>query len=180
MHQSAKNFFRKKMEDKAQRHSRMTLYYLRALSEQLGKSAGVKEREVEEPRHYATWYWLKHLSQLNDEAVLEKYDVTMGKVAEFFEKHFLQWLETLTPTSVLAQALTQLVGLESILRVCLLFFLFPFLSSTAFLSELTPLFASEMVQQVQRRLQEMLLSGPVQQLVPPVPSIYPESAPNLA
>ncbi|KAF2964621.1 hypothetical protein GQX73_g8932 [Xylaria multiplex] len=37
VHQSAKNFFRKKMEDKAQRHSYMTLCCLRALEQQLRK-----------------------------------------------------------------------------------------------------------------------------------------------
>ncbi|KAI0474723.1 WD40-repeat-containing domain protein [Xylaria cf. heliscus] len=116
VHPSVKNFFRKKMEDKVQRHSRMTLCCLRALEEQPRKPASVSDREVEEFCHYSTVYWLKHLSELNDEGVLEKYNETMDKVAEFLENHFVQWLETLSQSSVLAQALTQLVNMESILQ----------------------------------------------------------------
>lgn len=121
VHQSAKNFFRKKMEDKAQRHSSMTLCCLRVLSQQLGKSAGVGDSKVEEFHHYATRYWLKHFCNLHDEAIVEKDGQTMRKVAEFFEKDFIQWLEALAPSSGLAQALTQVVQCERILQVRLSF-----------------------------------------------------------
>ncbi|KAJ0119895.1 NACHT and WD domain protein [Diaporthe amygdali] len=116
VHKSAKDFFRRKMTDKAQRHSSMTLYCLGVLSNQLEKSAGIRDRKIEEFHHYATWYWLKHLSKLNDDGALEKEHKTTDKVTEFFQKHFLEWLETLTPSPGLAQALTQMVELESMLR----------------------------------------------------------------
>ncbi|GAW25745.1 putative NACHT and WD domain protein [Rosellinia necatrix] len=115
VHQSAKNFFRRKIEDEAQGHSRMTLCCLRALEKQLKKPASVRDKEVEKVRRYSTVYWLKHLFKLNDECVPGRYS-TMGRVADFLEKYFLQWLETLTPSSVLAQALTQLADVESMLQ----------------------------------------------------------------
>jgi len=118
VHQSAKNFFRKKMEASlAQRHTKMALCCLRVLSEQLSKASCIEHRKSTESRHYFTWYWVKHLSKFpNDNAA----DEVLVQVAGFLEKYFLQWLETLTQSPGLTTALTQMVELESVLLVCLL------------------------------------------------------------
>ncbi|KAI0202705.1 hypothetical protein F4808DRAFT_468333 [Astrocystis sublimbata] len=116
VHRSAKAFFRKKLKSKPQCHLRMALCCLKALKEQMRKPASIGGRGVEESHPYSTLYWLKHLSQLNDESVQEKYKKTLNKVTEFLEKYFLQWLETLSPPSVLAQILTQLLDVERIFQ----------------------------------------------------------------
>ncbi|KAL8370980.1 hypothetical protein RB595_001030 [Gaeumannomyces hyphopodioides] len=116
LHQSAKNFFRKKMGSKPRHHSRMARCCLEILSEQLDKSTASEDSRAGGFHRYATWCWLKHLSQRSDEGILEADDKTMSKATKFLERYFLQWLKTLTSSPGLTQALIQIAELETILQ----------------------------------------------------------------
>lgn len=117
VHQSAKEFLRNKMESPLKVHAEIIGFCLKHLSKEFTTTASTKRTSSEQPAHYATLYWLQHLSVVLDDG-LEGKTKTIDAVAWFLDKHFLQWIETLPPFSGIPQVLIQMSILEDKLRVC--------------------------------------------------------------
>ncbi|KAL2193909.1 hypothetical protein P885DRAFT_80691 [Corynascus similis CBS 632.67] len=116
VHQSAKEFLRNKMESPLKVHAEIIGFCLKHLSKEFTTTASTKRTSSEQPAHYATLYWLQHLSVVLDDG-LEGKTKTIDAVAWFLDKHFLQWIETLPPFSGIPQVLIQMSILEDKLRV---------------------------------------------------------------
>lgn len=119
-HHSAKEFLRNEIESPLKAHADITRLCLAHLSKALSTAdvtiTGSKKcTGQEEPAHYATFYWLQHLSAVLDVKANRK---TIDAVAGFIGRYFLQWVETLAPFPGLPQVLIQMSAVEDKLRVC--------------------------------------------------------------
>lgn len=128
VHQSAKSFFRERIREKPRRHAQMTKACLQTLSRRLStpaRSANWSSQGAPPPvttevgRAYVNWYWLKHFLEFlrSTDIPGEEWVETLGCVLRFLRDHLLKWLETLTVSPGLAQALSQLAEVEKKLRV---------------------------------------------------------------
>ncbi|KAK0640569.1 hypothetical protein B0T16DRAFT_200121 [Cercophora newfieldiana] len=76
------------------------------------KDSKEAEGAVKPTTHYALMYWPSHVA----DADLGRNQDVMLKVNEFLDKHFLSWIERLTPSGGLTQMLAQISRLERVLR----------------------------------------------------------------
>lgn len=81
-------------------------------------SSGVKEKET---IHYAAQYWTKHLSEVSKDPEIfdtdEEYSALFSAIKDFFESHFLSWLEASQTPLDLSFLMRQITDLEVLFSV---------------------------------------------------------------
>ena len=72
---------------------------------------------ISKPTQYACRYWVEHLKRLSPAHQVEVGFRDNGQIHEFFQKHLLHWLETLSLMGQTSEAVLMITMLETVLEV---------------------------------------------------------------
>lgn len=128
IHHSGKNFLRENKDLHQKTHATMARRCLDFLASSFDNKPDVKATEREdkltnvEPDevrkvHYATLYWMKHLSEISEASEDQDHYKLLSSFMNFFNNYFLQWLETLTSPLGLSYLIRQIADLDELFTV---------------------------------------------------------------